>query len=160
MCAQRFDKKCSAILWFASGFVRDLRIVLPNVPTIFPNALEFAETCRNPWKSTAIQGQWCFTRRRTFRNSVKVRCTQRDKRGARYTALISAAAAHLIALFFTYTVPHFPTIIVSLLNKEQCFSFLILHLLSTSTPSPYPSLHDFNLLCRSDLMMESRERNR
>ena len=54
---------------------------------IFANALHFHG------KSTAIQGLRHFTRRHTFRDSVKVRHTQRDKHVARYAALISAAAA-------------------------------------------------------------------
>ena len=40
-----------------------------------------------------------FTRRRTFRDSVKVRRTLRDKRGTRYATLISAAMAHLLHSF-------------------------------------------------------------
>ena len=61
---------------------------------IFANALQFGETC------CVFTGKADgFTRWRTFRNSVKVRHTQRDKRSAWYAALISAAAACLLHSF-------------------------------------------------------------
>ena len=52
-------------------------------------------------KSAAIQGQGLrrFTRRRTFRDSVRVQHTQRDKRSARYAMLISATLACLLHSF-------------------------------------------------------------
>ena len=72
---------------------------LPNAPRFLPKHRDSAkratfsrEKRRNPWESATIK----FTRRHTFRDSVKVRCTQRDKHGARYAALISAAVAHLL----------------------------------------------------------------
>ena len=62
---------------------------------IFAHALQFGETCCI-FTGKAPQS---FTRRRTFRDNVKVRHTQRDKRSARYATLISAAAACLLHSF-------------------------------------------------------------
>ena len=72
MCAPHFDKKCTALLWFAPGFVRKavLRCFLPNAP-------QFGETCHiftgKVPQSLDCQGLRRFTRWHIFRNSVKVR---------------------------------------------------------------------------------------
>ena len=112
-CVRRVLIRNVPHLWFASGFVLDFWIVLSNVPRFFPTRRNSAKhtafsgrKCHNPWKSTVIQGFWCFTRRRTFRNSVKVQRTQRDKRGTRYTTLISAAATRLLHYFLRTPIPY------------------------------------------------------
>ena len=100
-----FDKKSVALLCFASGFVGQargtvLRHLLPNAPQFLPNAPQFGETRRIfTRKAPQSKDLRCFTRWRTFRNSVKVRCTQRDKHCARYATLITAALARLLYLF-------------------------------------------------------------
>ena len=66
-----------------------IAVLFVKYAKIFANAPHFHR------KSAAIQGLWRFTRRRSFRDSVKVRRTQRDKRGAWYALLISAAVARL-----------------------------------------------------------------
>ena len=66
---------------------------------IFANAPQLAKRTHFHGKSDAILGLRHFTRQRTFRNSVKVRRTQRDKRGARYAALISVAVARFLHSF-------------------------------------------------------------
>ena len=65
ICVPLFDKKRVALLWFASEFVRGA-----YCGTFCQRAAFSREKCRNAR----------FTRRRTFRNSVKVWRTQRDKR--------------------------------------------------------------------------------
>ena len=82
----RFDKKHGALLWFASGFVREAYCGT------------FCQMCRDSAKHTMFS--LCCTRRCTFRDSVKVRRTQRDKHGARYAALISATAGRLLHSFW------------------------------------------------------------
>ena len=77
--------------WICAGSVS--RRFLPNAPRFLPTHRNFHG------KNAATLGLQCFTRRHTFRNSVKVQHTQRDKRGSRYAALISAAAAHLLHYF-------------------------------------------------------------
>ena len=91
-CAPPFDKKCATLLWFASEFVREAYCDAFNKrATIF---VEHATIRRNEPQS--LNPDKHFTRRHSFRNSVKVRRTQRDKRSAWYTALISATAACLL----------------------------------------------------------------
>ena len=105
ICVPCFDNKRAALLWFASGFMRQaqntvLQRFLPNMP-------QFGKT-RHIFTGKAPQckdcGLRCFTRRRTFRNSVTVRRTRRDKCGARYATLISTAVAcllHTVLLLFS-----------------------------------------------------------
>ena len=63
--------------------------------TILGKAPQSLEKCHNPWKSTVILGKvpqsLVLYKMAHFE---ELRRTQRDKRGARYTVLISAAAAH------------------------------------------------------------------
>ena len=77
-------------LWICAGSV---------LPRFLPNAPIFAKRTAIWRNALHFHGLWRFTRRCTFRNSVKVRHTQRDKRGTRYTALISVAAARLLPSF-------------------------------------------------------------
>ena len=87
-----FGKKCAALLWFASGFVREvyrgafcqMRCDFCQHTAIQRNAALFHG------KSAAILELWCF---------LELQRTQRDKRGARYAVLISAAAARLLHSF-------------------------------------------------------------
>ena len=80
-CVPHFDKKCTALLWFASGFVRHaqntvFRRFLPNAPQLLSNAPQFGET-RRIFTRKAPQSfkkhRNSLTRRRTFRNIVRVR---------------------------------------------------------------------------------------
>ena len=72
ICAPRFDKKCTALLWFAFGFVRQGRITvmrrfLRNVPRFLLNVPQFGKTCRIFTGSVTLLGLWRFIRQRTFR---------------------------------------------------------------------------------------------
>ena len=66
--------------------------LLPNAPRFGERASFSREKCRNPWIAALYKTAH-------FQGSREVRCTQRDKRGARYAALISAAAARLLHSF-------------------------------------------------------------
>ena len=95
ICAPLFDKKCATILWSASGFAREVYCgTFAKRAAVRRNAERFSR------ESAAILALQRFTKRRTFRHSVKVWHTQRDKRDARYAPLISAAAARLLRSFW------------------------------------------------------------
>ena len=85
-CATFQKKTRAALLWFASGFVWEA----------------YCTACS--WEKRHILGLRRFTRRRTYRDSVKVLRTQRDKHGAQYAALISAAPARLLHFLNVYRI--------------------------------------------------------
>ena len=83
-------------------------------------------------ESPAILGLLHFTRRHIFRDNVKVRYTQRDKRGTRYTALISAATEHLLHSFW-----RIPYIILCIHFRTSCSSAMIVIEATTCTASSH-----------------------
>ena len=87
-----FDKKCTALLWFASGFVREAyRGAFCQMCCDFCQRTAMRRNAPHiHGKSAAILELWCF---------LELQRTQRDKRGARYAVLISAAAARLLHSF-------------------------------------------------------------
>ena len=69
----------------------DIEALFAKRAAIFAKRAAFSrEKQRNPWSFT----RWC-----TFKYSIKVWHTQKDKRGTRYAALISAAAVRLLHYF-------------------------------------------------------------
>ena len=99
ICAPLFDKKRTTLLRFTSGFVREV-----YCDTFCQTCCNFCQNAtfqRNaPHFHGKIQGLRRFTRRRTFKNSVKVWHTQRNKRRVLYATLISAAATRLLHSFW------------------------------------------------------------
>ena len=86
-CVPLFDKKCTALLWFASGFVWEAYFgTFCRTRRDFCQRVAYSQEKRcNPWKS------------------VKVRRTQTDKRGARYTTLISGRICWIL---FDVRIPY------------------------------------------------------
>ena len=93
-CASRFDKKCAALYWFSSGFVRQAQNTV--LQRFLPNVAQFGKTC-HIFTGKVPQSLYCGALQ--DRDSVKVQCTQRDKDGAWYTTLISTTEARLLHSF-------------------------------------------------------------
>ena len=91
-----FDKKRAALLWFASGFVRQAwNMVLRS---FLPNTTQFGET-RHIFTGIAPQSKLYKTA-----HFQEVWRTRRDKHSTQYAALFSAVAEAFVALILTCTI--------------------------------------------------------
>ena len=110
-------RKCVALLWFASGFVREAPDT--ELQRFLPNALHFhGKKRRNPWIAALYKTAHCGA-------AIKVRRTWRGKNGAHGAMFPSAAAAHLLHSFYAYHIWVSP-------NQCSRLTYVLLYSLSTT----------------------------